>query len=150
MGASVASWQESGAQGVAVAHSLQKHAVFADGLSMACRTRPARVGPHLLWQAVALALCRQQLSRCLDCLGDFLLMNAAPSIMGEELQPNMVRPQLYLASVRTEVYMDILDQNGITHILQVCPWPADQLDSLSAECLYSSQHCSTDVDAAGG
>jgi len=43
--------------------------------------------------------------------------------MGEELQPNMVRPQLYLASVRTEVYKDILDQNGITHILQVCPWP---------------------------
>lgn len=39
------------------------------------------------------------------------------------VQPQMVRPQLYIASVRTELYREILEQNGITHILQVCCWP---------------------------
>lgn len=43
--------------------------------------------------------------------------------MEHGLQPQMVRPQLYIASVRTELYRDILEQNGITHILQVrMPW----------------------------
>lgn len=43
------------------------------------------------------------------------------------LQPQLVRPQLYIASVRTELYKELLEQNGITHILQVrraAPWLA--------------------------
>lgn len=37
----------------------------------------------------------------------------------EGVQPQLVRPQLYIASIRTEVCKDVLEQNGITHILQV-------------------------------
>lgn len=39
--------------------------------------------------------------------------------MERGLQPQMVRPQLYISSMRTELYRDVLDTNGITHILQV-------------------------------
>lgn len=35
------------------------------------------------------------------------------------LQPQMVRPQLYISSMRTELYREVLETNGITHILQV-------------------------------
>jgi hypothetical protein len=35
------------------------------------------------------------------------------------LQPQLVRPQLYIASIRTELFKEVLEQNGITHILQV-------------------------------
>lgn len=36
-----------------------------------------------------------------------------------DLQPCLIRPGLYLSSLQTEVYRDILDEHGITHILQV-------------------------------
>jgi hypothetical protein len=39
--------------------------------------------------------------------------------MEQGLQPQMVRPRLYIASVRTEVSKEALEQSGITHILQV-------------------------------
>lgn len=37
-------------------------------------------------------------------------------VMG--VQPNLVRPGLYLSSSRTEVCQDVLSQHAITHILQ--------------------------------
>jgi hypothetical protein len=40
--------------------------------------------------------------------------------MEQGLQPQMVRPRLYIASVRTELSKDLLEQSGITHVLQVC------------------------------
>lgn len=59
-----------------------------------------------------------------------------------DLRPDLIRPGLYLSSVRTEVYREVLDDHGITHILQVSGnclgvrleldyhglWPADLPD----------------------
>jgi hypothetical protein len=56
-------------------------------------------------------------------LADQLLSVLCPAGMEYGVQPQMVRPQLYIASVRTELHREILEQNGITHILQVCCWP---------------------------
>lgn len=39
--------------------------------------------------------------------------------MEQGLQPQMVRPHLYISSMRTELYRELLESNGITHILQV-------------------------------
>jgi hypothetical protein len=36
-----------------------------------------------------------------------------------QILPCLIRPSLYLSSLRTEVYKDLLDEFGITHILQV-------------------------------
>lgn len=57
---------------------------------------------------------QHSLTTCVLCPS--VLLQAA---MERGLQPQMVRPQLYISSMRTELYRDVLETNGITHILQV-------------------------------
>ena len=40
----------------------------------------------------------------------------------DDLQLHCVRPGLFLSSARTEQSLATLQQNGITHIMQVCSW----------------------------